>query len=204
MTAASMMHFVTVAALSHWQYSIHILYTMQTKSVLWIKFSKEIHSPLLHNFNSTSHQPNETLILHKSSSITLFFYNWQINFSTYNNVWCHAWIFPYYLWESSKPYGPIVLNLKAWQSHKHILQLTARSWNEVLSILTFHIFLELPCFVLLHTSLQSCLATKPFCLRRLDRLQGKYTNRLKGGSLKHHHPCHLGDFFPWPQYRLNC
>jgi hypothetical protein len=34
-----------------------------------------------------------------------------------------------------------------------------RPWKEVLWIPTFHIFLELKCFLLLHTSLYSCLTT---------------------------------------------
>jgi len=100
--------------------------------------------------------------------------------------------------------NPLQLHLLRRVSRWNINLLTVRSWNEVLSILTFHIFLKLPCFILLHTSLHSCLTTKPFCLCRLDRLQGKCTNRLKGGSLKHHHPCHLADFFPWPKYKPNC
>jgi hypothetical protein len=104
------------------------------------------------------------------------------------------------LWTQSPKFKSMTIPHK----HKHNVQLTVRSWNEVLSILTFHIFLKLPCFILLHTSLHSCLNTKPFCLCRLDRLQGKCTNRLRGGSLKHHHHCHLGDFFPWPKYKLSC
>jgi len=77
MRVASMIHIVTVAGLFHWQYSIHILCTMRNKSVVWIKFRKETHSPLLHNFNSTSHQSTETLILCPSSNITLFSYNFD-------------------------------------------------------------------------------------------------------------------------------
>lgn len=41
MRPASMIHIVIVAGLFHWLYSIHIVCTMRTKSVVWIKFRRK-------------------------------------------------------------------------------------------------------------------------------------------------------------------
>jgi hypothetical protein len=95
MRAASKVHFVTVAGLLPWLYSIHILCPMRTKSVSWIRFSTEIHPPLLHNFNSCSYQTTGTLISHLILQ-NYFFRTFDVIFSSLTTpmydvkyIFCH-------------------------------------------------------------------------------------------------------------------
>jgi hypothetical protein len=74
--AASMIHFVTVAGLFHWQYSIHILCRMQTKNVLCINLARKYIHLCYTILTLLPISPLKPLF-YRSNLILYYFYNFD-------------------------------------------------------------------------------------------------------------------------------